>query len=466
MKPVYEKPVLHRVETGSMNKFGASPVYARKIRTEIEGQSIESLVAAHGSPLFVFSEAVLRRRYREVHQAFATRYPNVALGWSYKTNYLPAVCAVLHQEGALAEVVSSMEYEKARALGIPGDQIIFNGPHKSLEALRLAATEGALIQIDHLDELGDLEKVALDLGRTVRAGLRVNLDAGIYPQWSRFGLNLESGQALDAVKRISVLKRIELTSLHCHLGTFILDPNAYAVQVTKLAQFAQELEKGFAVKITTLDIGGGLPSRSRLKGTYHAPELSIPSLESYAEKITDALYRALGPGQTPRLVLESGRAIVDEAGWLITTLFASKRLPDGRKAYLADAGVNLLYTSTWYRYTLELDRPTEGVNEPAIIFGPLCMNIDILDEGTLLPPLAKGSRLILSPVGAYNVTQWMQFIEYRPAVVMIGQKGEVDVIREREDLSDLARREKLPARLALSGGAPRPVESKKGGKSA
>lgn len=139
--------------------------------------------------------------------------------------------------------------------------------------------------------------MALDLGRTVRAGLRVNLDAGIYPQWSRFGLNLESGQALDAVKRISVLKRIELTSLHCHLGTFILDPNAYAVQVTKLAQFAQELEKGFAVKITTLDIGGGLPSRSRLKGTYHAPELSIPSLDTYAEKITDALYRALGPGR-------------------------------------------------------------------------------------------------------------------------------------------------------------------------
>lgn len=94
------------------------------------------------------------------------------------------------------------------------------------------------------------------------------------------------------------------------------------------------------------------------------------------------------------------------------------------------------------------------------------MNIDILDEGTLLPPLAKGSRLILSPVGAYNVTQWMQFIEDRPAVVMIGLKGEVDVIREREDLSDLARREKLPARLALSRGAPRPVESKKGGKSA
>jgi diaminopimelate decarboxylase len=74
----------------------------------------------------------------------------------------------------------------------------------------------------------------------------------------------------------------------------------------------------------------------------------------------------------------------------------------------------------------------------------------VIEEGTLLPPMEKGTRLILSPVGAYNVTQWMQFIEYRPNVVMIGENKELDIIREAEDLSDITRREKLPDRLKLS----------------
>ncbi len=148
--------------------------------------------------------------------------------------------------------------------------------------------------------------------------------------------------------------------------------------------------------------------------------------------------------------MESGRAIIDEAGYLITTLFASKRLPDGRKAYVTDAGVNTLFTSFWYKFNVEIDREVSGVNEPAVIYGPLCMNIDVIDEGSLLPPLERGTRLIFSPVGAYNNTQWMQFIEYRPNIVLIGSNGEVDVIRKAEKLIDIERNEKLPERLTIT----------------
>ncbi len=111
--------------------------------------------------------------------------------------------------------------------------------------------------------------------------------------------------------------------------------------------------------------------------------------------------------------------------------------------------MNTLFTSFWYKFTIEVDREVEYANEMAVIYGPLCMNIDVIDEGSLLPPLQRGTRLIISPVGAYNVTQWMQFIDYRPAIVLIGEGGEVDVIREAEDLSDIDRREKLPERLKL-----------------
>ncbi len=447
MKKRYEKPVITKLETGFMNKFGSSPLYARKIRKDIDGVLISDLVEKFGSPLFVISERKLRERYRKIYQAFSSRYPNVLFGWSYKTNYLKAVCSVLHQEGAIAEVVSAFEYEKARNLGIEGENIIFNGPHKPIDILEKAAKEGAMIHIDHFDEIQDLEKVADKLDQKIKVAIRVNMDTGIHPQWDRFGFNLETGQAMDAVKRIATGGKLILNGLHCHIGTFILEPEAYGKEVEKLVKFGYEIEDNFGFKIEYIDIGGGFPSKNKLKGTYLPPDVLIPSIDEFAEKITDALYSNLRPGDFPKLILESGRAIIDEAEYLITSIFAVKRLPDGRRAYIADAGVNLLFTAFWYKFNIEIDREVQGSNEPSIIYGPLCMNIDIIDDGLMLPPLERGTRLIISPVGAYNNTQWMQFIEYRPNVVMIMEDGSVEIVREREDLSDIERRERLPEKL-------------------
>jgi diaminopimelate decarboxylase len=449
MKKRYEKPVILKLETGFMNKFGSSPLYTRNIRNEIDGVAIEELINKFGSPLFVFSEKKLRSKHKDLYNLFSTRYPNVTFGWSYKTNYTKAICAVMHQEGSIAEVVSEFEYDKARNLGIKGEDIIFNGPHKPIPALEKAAQEGAKINIDHMEEIYDLEKVAKKLDRKLKIGMRVNMDTGIHPQWSRFGLNLESGQAWDAVKRLSLGKKLELNGLHCHIGTFILEPNAYALEVEKMIKFAYEVEDNFGFKIEYLDIGGGFPSKSKLKGTYLPPDVAVPAMDEYAEKISDALYQNLRPGDFPHLYLEAGRVLVDEAGYLISTIFATKRLPDGRKAYIADAGINLLFTSFWYKFNIEIDREVQGLNEPSVIYGPMCMNIDVIDEGSLLPPLERGTRLTISPVGAYNNTQWLQFIEYRPNIVLIGENGEIDLIRETENLSTIEKHEILPERLKL-----------------
>lgn len=448
-KLAYEAPVIQKLRGGLTNKFGSGPALGRKVRKKIDGVTIDELVGNYGSPLFVYSEHRLRKQYRDVYAAFARRYPNVQFGWSYKTNYLNAICAIMHQEGSWAEVVSAMEYQKARELGVPGDQIIFNGPHKPLPAIERAVRERAWLHLDHFDEICDVEFVAEKLACRPRVGIRLNLDAGIYPLWSRFGFNLESGQALDAVKRIAGGGKLHLNGLHCHIGTFILDASAYARQVEKLVQFAYQIEDLFGMTIEYLDIGGGLPSRNRLKSTYLPPEVSVPAVEEYAEQVGDALYRKLRPGRFPKLILEAGRALVDEAGFLITTVESVKRLPDGTRAYVADAGVNLLYTSTWYKFEIEIDREVPGVSENSIVCGPLCMNIDVVDEGLYLPALKRGTRLIVSPVGAYNHTQSMQFIHCRPASVLIGEAGDVDLIREAEDLTDINRRERLPSRLQI-----------------
>ena len=108
MKRPYEKPVINKLRSGLMNKFGWSPAYARKDRTAKDGVSIYELCGQFGSTLFVYSERTARRTYRQMFTAVSTRYPKIEFGWSYKTNYLQAICALMHQEGAIAEVVSAM----------------------------------------------------------------------------------------------------------------------------------------------------------------------------------------------------------------------------------------------------------------------------------------------------------------------------------------------------------------------
>ncbi len=444
-KAAYEKPTIIKIES-SMSKGGV-PKLQQKIRMHIDGIKITDLTKEYGSPLFVFSETTMRRQYQKAYKAFSSRYPNVQFGWSYKTNYLKAICAVFHDEGSIAEVVSEFEYEKARANGIEGKDIIYNGPYKPYDSLLIAAREGAKIHIDTFDEIHDLERVAQELDMIIPVAIRMNMDTGIYPQWSRFGFNIESGQALDAVRRIEVGGKLKLTGLHSHIGTFMLDANAYKMQTTKMIQMMKEIEKTTDFIIEYLDIGGGFASQSALKGVYQPPEVIVPSIDDYAEAITSALYENLEPGNYPKLYLETGRHLIDEAGYLISTVVANKSLPDGRRSYIVDAGVNLLYTAFWYNFKIESVQEHKGLMEPAIINGPLCMNIDVIDESIMLPRLDRYDNLVISPVGAYSVTQWMQFIRYRPQVVMIGLEGEVDLIREGEDLSDVERREVMPERL-------------------
>lgn len=444
-KKPYVKPIFKKQVAGKSNKFGS--YFHRSYRDAIDGVAIEAIVAKHGSPVFVFSERTIREKCRSVYREFSSRYPGVRFSWSYKTNYLDAVCAVFHQEGELAEVVSDFEYQKARRLGVAGSEIIYNGPFKPAESLRTAFQEGATVNLDSFEEILAAEKIAQSLGKPAKVGIRVNMDTGIHPQWTRFGFNLDNASALDAAQRIHLSEWLDLRGLHAHIGTFILEPNAYAVQVRKMCAFMKVLEQELGMLIDYLDLGGGFPSRNRLKGAYLPPEVAIPPIEEYADAICGALHQNLSPDAHPTVIFETGRAMIDDAGSLITTVEGVKRLPDGTQSYVIDAGVNLLYTSAWYNHRVEVDRPFDGTYENSVLYGPLCMNIDVLAECVPLPPLAKGYRLILSPVGAYNVSQWMQFIRYRPAVVMIMEDGSVEEVRRAERLEDITALESVPEKL-------------------
>jgi len=472
--PVYEPPRIEPLAAGRMNcsAFGTRAGFC----DTIAGVPVEELIATHGSPLFVFSERTLRQTYRRAHAAFARRYPKMNFAWSYKTNYLKSICSVFHGEGALAEVVSDFEYEKARALGIPGENIIFNGPHKPREILRRALHEGARIQVDNLDELMAIEEIVGEEGIVApKISLRVYCDAGIRPVWSKFGFNLEDGEAFRAARRLRHGGLVSLTGLHTHLGTFILDASAYRIAATKLMQFSRRLREELGFEIDTLNLGGGFASRNVLHGQQQPAEEIVPSFDEYAEAISKGILENLAPeAEPPQLYLETGRALVDEAGYLLASVVATKRnrrfadvtvsapkaksppqaamSQPGGPAVIVDAGVHLLYTSNWYRQKILPARLHSGSPEPTTIYGCLCMNIDVMQEATPLPGLSVGDALVIHPAGAYNITQSMQFITYRPRVVMVMEDGTVEVIRERENLAHIESLERLPEKLAKVNG--------------
>lgn len=446
MKKKYESPVIQQMNGGLMNKFGTRTAY-EPVKL-IDGVSVQSLMAEYGSPLFVLSERTLRRNYQDAYRAFSTRYPNIQFAWSYKTNYLNAVCRVFHQEGSWAEVVSGFEYLKALGNGVPGNKIIFNGPEKTNEELKLAAENGSLIHIDHFDELYQLLEISDKLNRKPRVAIRVNMDTGVYPVWDRFGFNYENGQAMEALKKIVDSGKMELTGLHCHIGTYMLSVNAYRTAVKKLGDLAWKCKNELNNPLQYIDIGGGFPSTNTLRGSFLPGTDTVPSVDEFAEAISTQLQElGYGASALPLLILESGRVLVDDAGYLLSTVIANKRLSDGRRATILDAGVNVLFTSFWYDHQVSPAQDFTHHTEDQVLYGPLCMNIDVLRQSANLPLLNRGDKVVVHKVGAYNMTQWMQFIQMRPNVVMIDEKGTVHLVREAETLAYIEQQERVPGHL-------------------
>jgi diaminopimelate decarboxylase len=410
----------------------------------IEGCAPADLTRRFGSPLFVVSHRQLLAEFHAFRAAFRAVHADTQIAYSYKTNYLTAIRAALHEEGAWAEVVSGLEYEMARRLGVPGPRIVFNGPHKHDGDLRRAIRDEAFINVDSFDELAALEEIAAGEGLTPAIGLRLTARTTSAP-WEKFGFSVEAGLAEEACRRAAASKHVRLAGLHMHLGTDIAEPDAYANAIEAITPLLVRYEKDRQVRWERLDFGGGFPNRHRFARGRNglAPEDVFPEFAERLGRPLTALLRKLR--SRPRLVLEPGRAIVEHPVSLLTTVVAAKRLPGGVKAAVVDAGVHLLPTA--YYTTLDV-APTEPAPlsvEEVTLYGPLCMQVDCLAVGLRLPPLRRGTRLVVRNCGAYADSQSMQFIHARPAVVMVADRH-VELVREAESVDHFLTRDRLPTR--------------------
>jgi diaminopimelate decarboxylase len=417
----------------------------------VGGCDVVELARRFGTPLYIVDEMKLRADCRRFVDEFRRFYPHVELGYSYKTNPLPGVIKTLHDCGALAEVISHFELWLALSLGVPGSNIIFNGPAKTPAALDLAVEKRVkLINIDGLDELELLATTAARHGVQQAAGVRVVTSVGWQAQ---FGLRLRTGAVRRAFDRILQLPQLVPVGLHVHLGTGIKDVPTYVQAIREMLEFARQLERDTRVRLKYFDFGGGygVPTvqpfdiwDSRLMQNNLPPgpvDLDAnPRIEDYAREIS-ALMREFYPKteDLPTIAFEPGRAITSSAQSLLLEVLTVKRDEDGATRVILNGGKNYaLPTGYEYHEILPASRMNAPLASPVNYYGPLCHPGDVLFVQKPCPELATGDLVAVMDAGAYFVPNQMNFSNPRPAAVMV-KDGSAKIIRRRESFEDIVR---------------------------
>jgi diaminopimelate decarboxylase len=441
----YQPPKFEHIPVKAWNSI--TPMNQKgHYRETIDDVEIRSIVNSYGSPVVIISERTLRTRYRQMRSAFKAYYPDTIVAWSYKTNYLSAVCTIFRTEGAWAEVVSGFEYAIARDLGVPGPEIIFNGPYKTDSELRRAVEDGARIHADSFEELDQLKKLARELNKKIEIGIRINCHLN-YPPWSKFGFSFEDGQAYEAILLAQKEGLLCVNGFHLHGGTYITDTTIYTTAIEKLLSLAMDLEASTDFELKYLDLGGGYASKNTLHDQFLRGEAICPTYEQYAEAVCTPFLKQLPRlKRHPNLIIEPGRSIVDDGLSLVTTVVSSKHLSTGHRAIIVDAGVNILPTAYWYKHEMVALTHGPAPEEKIDVLGGLCMNIDVLCTNVSMPAVKKGDLILIKSTGAYNFSQSMQFIYTRPNYVLINS-GEVYPVRNAENHLYIRVPETLPEHL-------------------
>ena len=372
------------------------------------------------SAYYLFDVNRLLDNYHRMHHAFAQRYPDVQIGYSYKTNYLPYLCQKLHEAGAYAEVVSGLEYELACKLGVPPQRIIFNGPLKREAELLEALQVGSIVNLDSWAELEMvINHARQNPDRQITLGLRLNfqlgsdgkspLQAGY--EVSRFGFCVENGSYLTALQRLREEANIKVVGLHGHFSAN-RSLSVYETIARTLCQLAVET---LGDSLSYIDIGGGmygsLPDSFQVK--------DIPSYEDYAKVICSAMHDELrGLDKKPTLLLEPGISLVADTFSFVCKVIDRKE-NRGKRFVLADGSVHNI-KPTMHPYNLPMrivsPEPRDGEAEYHVV-GYTCMEKDYLLFAHKAPEPQVGDFLIFSHVGAYTIVFSPPFIKERPPII-------------------------------------------------
>lgn len=410
----------------------------------IGGVDTVELAQKYGTPLVVYDVEQIRNQIRAFKKVFEKEKVAYAVSYASKAFACIAMYQVANEEGAYIDVVSAGELYTALKANFPTERISFHGNNKSFFEIEMAVKNhvGKII-IDNFHEIKLLDKVLREQDAKINVMLRITPGISAhtheYDQTgqvdSKFGFDLESGQADLALEQVLANSRMNMVGIHAHIGSQIFELNGFEMAAKKLMEVAENWRSQYGYTAKVINVGGGFGIKYTAEDNPLKPEEFVQAI---VETIKKEAKEAAFP--VPEIDIEPGRSIVGPAGYNLYTTGSRKVVLGYRPYVTVDGGMGdnirpALYGAK-YETVLATD-PKAPLTEHVRIAGKYCESGDILAEDQALPATKSGSLLAMLDTGAYGYSMASNYNRNpRPAVVFV-ENCKAKLVIKRESLEDL-----------------------------
>lgn len=398
---------------------------------------LTAIAAKVGTPYYVYSHAILQKRYNLFAEAF--KGTDHLICFSLKSNASQAILATFAKMGAGLDIVSGGELYRGLKAGFTGDKIVYSGVGKRPDEIDFALdTKIRMFNVESVDELKMLDERAGLKGVKAPIAIRVNpdVDPKTHPYIStglkknKFGISME--KAFEAYALAKSLPNIEIVGIDCHIGSQLTLTQPFADALANILKLTDRMQNKLNITLKCIDLGGGL-------GIRYSDE-APPSPDEYAKAVLPLL-----KGRNLSIILEPGRNLVGNSGVLVTKVLYQKA-NDVKNFVIVDAGMSDLLRPTLYEAYHNIIPVTErnGKKITADIVGPICETGDFLAQDREIEAPQNGDLLAVMSAGAYGMTMASNYCSRLRAAEVMVKGNAFEVVRQRETYEDLVKGETIP----------------------
>ncbi|GAT17766.1 diaminopimelate decarboxylase [Secundilactobacillus silagei] len=412
----------------------------------IGGVDADQLAAKYQTPLAVYDVSKIRDQIRRFKSVFEANGVDYAVSYASKAFATIAMFQVIDQEQGHIDVVSGGELYTAIQANFPMSRVSFHGNNKSREELEMAVkNKVGVIVLDNFHEIELLDQVLKEQDATSAVMLRITPGISAHTheyistgqEDSKFGFDLKSGQADQALQEVLANDRMNMLGIHAHIGSQIFELKGFQMAAKKLVEIAANWHNQYQYQPEVINVGGGFGIRYTKDDHPLAPEDFVDAIvktikQSAADQNLDM----------PAVWIEPGRSIAGPAGYNLYTVGSRKDVP-GLTSYLTvDGGMGDNIRPALYQAEYEavlVDQPNALPTETVHVAGKYCESGDILIDKQALPASKPGDVLAVLDTGAYGYSMASNYNRNpRPAVVFV-ENGESTLVVKRETYADLTR---------------------------
>lgn len=404
-------------------------------------QQIIDLEKQYGcNSFYTCNPSQLQHNYDTFLSSLKKHYNNSAIGYSYKTNYLPLYCKYVNTWGGYAEVVSEMEYLLALKIGVSPYNIIYNGPYKTHESIFYALSHGSMLNIDSVYEVKIIEEfLKKNPNKLVKSGIRCNFELENH-KISRFGFDvLQEDNLSNIIQLLESYPNFKIAGLHCHFPTVERTIDSYLFRLEKLVQISKQFLKNSTLEY--IDIGGGFFGNmdEKLKNLFSC---TIPSIRDYGEaigkKMAEIFYKYPAP---PQLIIEPGVALVGDTMCFYTKIIDIKTIRGKSIALCSGTFHNVKPNGDIKNLSIEIiqqpDNDNNKINTIDMdIAGYTCLEYDYLYKN-FSGRISIGDYIGYKNMGSYSIVFKPPFINLSPPIFEEKNQSIIGVARKKENIEDV-----------------------------